>query len=162
MKYFAVILMGYLLGCSNMALYLSKWKKVDLRAGGSGNLGASNAVILMGWKAGVLTALHDIGKAVDQTQEGTHIELGVELARRYGEKDEIVHAIEAHHDDVTANTIEAVLVKAEKIKRGDMQAELLPAEEKKMLKNLSIPMVSRNPDVNVPIQKLFRYQYRSF
>ena len=55
--------------------------------------------------------LHDIGKAVDQTQEGTHIELGVELARRYGEKEEIVHAIEAHHDDVTANSIEAVLVK---------------------------------------------------
>lgn len=55
--------------------------------------------------------LHDIGKAVDQTQEGTHIQLGVELARRYGEKEEIIHAIEAHHDDVTANTIEAVLVK---------------------------------------------------
>ncbi len=55
--------------------------------------------------------LHDIGKAVDQTQEGTHIELGVELARRYGEREEIVHAIEAHHDDVTANTVEAVLVK---------------------------------------------------
>jgi len=55
--------------------------------------------------------LHDIGKAVDQTQDGTHIELGVELARRYGEREDIVHAIEAHHDDVTANTIEAVLVK---------------------------------------------------
>lgn len=55
--------------------------------------------------------LHDIGKAVDQTQEGTHISLGVELARRFGEKEEIVHAIEAHHDDVTANTIEAILVK---------------------------------------------------
>lgn len=55
--------------------------------------------------------LHDIGKAVDQTQEGTHIQLGVELARKFGEKEEIVHAIEAHHDDVTANTIEAVLVK---------------------------------------------------
>ena len=55
--------------------------------------------------------LHDIGKAVDQTQEGTHIQLGVELASRYGEKQEVIHAIEAHHDDVTANTIEAVLVK---------------------------------------------------
>ena len=55
--------------------------------------------------------LHDIGKAVDQTQEGTHIQLGVELARRYGEKEQILHAIEAHHDDVTANSVEAVLIK---------------------------------------------------
>ncbi len=55
--------------------------------------------------------LHDIGKAVDQTQEGTHIELGVELARRYGESNEVIHAIEAHHDDVVASSIEAVLVK---------------------------------------------------
>ena len=55
--------------------------------------------------------LHDIGKAVDQTQEGTHIQLGVELASRYGESPEVIHAIEAHHDDVVANTIEAVLVK---------------------------------------------------
>ena len=55
--------------------------------------------------------LHDIGKAVDQTQEGTHIQLGVEIASRYGERPEVSHAIEAHHDDVVANTIEAVLVK---------------------------------------------------
>lgn len=55
--------------------------------------------------------LHDIGKAVDQTQEGTHIQLGVELASRFGESREVIHAIEAHHDDVVANTIEAVLVK---------------------------------------------------
>lgn len=55
--------------------------------------------------------LHDIGKAVDQTQEGTHIQLGVEIASRFGESREVIHAIEAHHDDVVANTIEAVLVK---------------------------------------------------
>jgi len=55
--------------------------------------------------------LHDIGKAVDQTQEGTHIQLGVELARRYGEKEDVIHAIEAHHDDVPATTLEAVIVK---------------------------------------------------
>lgn len=64
MGYILVILGAYLLGCSNMALYLSKLKNVDARAGGSGNLGASNAVMLMGWKAGILVALHDIGKSV--------------------------------------------------------------------------------------------------
>lgn len=64
MKYIPVILLGYLLGCSNMALYISKMKKVDLRGGGSGNLGASNATILLGWRAGILVAVHDIGKSV--------------------------------------------------------------------------------------------------
>ena len=59
-------------------------------------------------RAGIL---HDIGKAVDQTHEGTHIQLGVEYARRYGENETIIHAIEAHHDDVAANSVEAVLVK---------------------------------------------------
>lgn len=58
-----VFLIGYLLGSSNMAWYLAKLKGVDLRAKGSGNPGASNAMILMGWKAGVLVGLHDIGKA---------------------------------------------------------------------------------------------------
>ena len=61
--YLLVILLGYLLGSSNMAFWLSKLKKVDIRSMGSGNLGASNAVTLMGWKAGVITALHDGAKA---------------------------------------------------------------------------------------------------
>lgn len=64
MGYVIAILTGYLLGSSNMAYYLAKARKADLRGAGSGNLGASNAVVLLGWKAGVLTALHDIGKAV--------------------------------------------------------------------------------------------------
>lgn len=64
MGYLIAAVMGYFLGTSSMALYLSKLQKVNLRAGGSGNLGASNTVQLMGWKAGVLVALHDIGKAV--------------------------------------------------------------------------------------------------
>jgi glycerol-3-phosphate acyltransferase PlsY len=63
MQYILVIALSYLLGCSNMAKYIAALKKVDLSAGGSGNPGASNAVILMGWGAGVLTAIHDIGKA---------------------------------------------------------------------------------------------------
>ena len=63
MKYILAILFGYFLGCSSMSFYLSKWKKVDIRSHGSKNLGASNAMILMGWKAGILVALHDIGKA---------------------------------------------------------------------------------------------------
>lgn len=64
MGYLIAIILGYFLGCSNMAYYLAKRTKADLRGAGSGNLGASNAVVLLGWKAGVLTAIHDIGKSV--------------------------------------------------------------------------------------------------
>ena len=63
MAYILAILGGYLMGCSNMAYWLAKGRGVDLRSGGSGNLGASNAVTMMGWKAGVITALHDGAKA---------------------------------------------------------------------------------------------------
>ena len=61
--YISALLIGYILGCSSMAFYIAKINKVDIRGGGSGNLGASNAMVLMGWGAGVLTALHDIGKS---------------------------------------------------------------------------------------------------
>lgn len=62
--YSLICLMGYLIGCSNLAYFISRRKGVNLRGGGSGNLGTSNATILMGWKAGVLVGIHDIGKAV--------------------------------------------------------------------------------------------------
>ena len=64
MEYLVSIGLGYLLGCSNMAYWLGRIKKVDIRSNGSGNLGASNATVLLGWGAGVIVALHDIGKAV--------------------------------------------------------------------------------------------------
>jgi ribonuclease Y len=56
--------------------------------------------------------LHDIGKALDHEMEGSHIELGVEYAKKYKENDSVVHAIEAHHGDVEARTIVACLVQA--------------------------------------------------
>jgi ribonuclease Y len=56
--------------------------------------------------------LHDIGKAIDHEVEGSHAVIGAELAKRLKENDPIVHAIEAHHEEVEAQTIEAVLVQA--------------------------------------------------
>lgn len=56
--------------------------------------------------------LHDIGKAVDQEQEGTHIQIGSDLAKKYKENANIVNAIMAHHGDVEPKTIEAVLIQA--------------------------------------------------
>ncbi len=56
--------------------------------------------------------LHDIGKALDHEMEGTHIELGVEYAKKHKESDAVVHAIAAHHGDIEAKTVVAVLVQA--------------------------------------------------
>lgn len=56
--------------------------------------------------------LHDLGKSVDHEQEGSHVQLGVELARKYNESPDIVHAIEAHHNDVEPRTVIACLVQA--------------------------------------------------
>ncbi len=54
--------------------------------------------------------LHDLGKALDHEMEGTHVQLGVEYARKYGESEAVVHCIEAHHFDVEFKSIEAVIV----------------------------------------------------
>lgn len=56
--------------------------------------------------------LHDIGKALDHEIEGSHIELGVEVARKYKESDAVIHAIHAHHGDVEAKTLVACIVQA--------------------------------------------------
>ena len=68
-----VILIGYLIGSSNMAYYVSRLKGVDIRSEGSGNLGASNAMTVIGWRAGVIVGAHDILKGL----------LAVVLARHF-------------------------------------------------------------------------------
>jgi ribonucrease Y len=59
----------------------------------------------------IATLLHDVGKAVTHKMEGKHHHIGAELARKYGMKEDIVHAIEAHHDDIEATTPEALVVR---------------------------------------------------
>ena len=54
--------------------------------------------------------LHDLGKALDHEQEGTHVSIGVELAKKYKESQAVIHCIEAHHGDVPFNSIEAIIV----------------------------------------------------
>ena len=56
--------------------------------------------------------LHDIGKALDHDMEGTHIEIGVDILKKYKENPNVINAVEAHHGDVEPQTIEAVLVQA--------------------------------------------------
>lgn len=56
--------------------------------------------------------LHDLGKAIDHEVEGPHVELGVNLAKKYKESKEVLHGIEAHHGDVDATSVEALLVQA--------------------------------------------------
>ena len=63
------------------------------------------------WLTKRAALLHDLGKAVDFEMEGAHHHISMDLARRYGEPEEVIHAIGAHHDDIEAETVEATLVK---------------------------------------------------
>jgi ribonucrease Y len=74
--------------------------------------------------------IHDIGKAMDRDMEGTHLQLGVELARKHKESDEVIHAVEAHHFDVDFRTLEAVLVQA-----ADAISAARPGARREVLEN---------------------------
>jgi ribonuclease Y len=56
--------------------------------------------------------MHDIGKAIDREMDGTHLQIGIDLLRKYGETEEVVHAMACHHGDYDPETVEAVLVTA--------------------------------------------------
>jgi ribonuclease Y len=65
--------------------------------------------VVLAKRAGLL---HDIGKALDHDMEGTHVEIGVEVLKKYKENDMVINAVQAHHGDVEPKSIEAILVQA--------------------------------------------------
>lgn len=74
--------------------------------------------------------LHDIGKAIDREMEGTHLELGRQVLEKYGEKRDVIHAMECHHGDYDLTTVEAILVNA-----ADALSAARPGARREILEN---------------------------
>jgi ribonucrease Y len=74
--------------------------------------------------------LHDIGKAIDREMDGTHLQIGIDLLRKYGETEEVVHSMACHHGDYDPQTVEAILVNA-----ADALSAARPGARREILEN---------------------------
>ena len=104
--------------------------------------------------------LHDIGKALDHDMEGTHVELGVEVLRKYKENENIINAVEAHHGDVEPLTLEAVLVQAAdaiSASRPGARRETLETYIKRLEKLSDADMVIMARDVAKKVESEMEY-----
>jgi ribonuclease Y len=98
---------------------------------------------------------HDIGKAIDREMEGTHLEIGIELLRKYGETEEVVHAMACHHGDYDPETVEAVLVTASdalSAARPGARREILETYMKRLEKLEQIAMEHKGVQKSYAIQ----------
>jgi ribonucrease Y len=101
------------------------------------------------------TLLHDIGKALTHEVQGSHALIGAEIARKYGESEDVVHAIEAHHNEVEVRTVEAVLTQAADAISGGRpgaRRESLEAYVKRLERLESIAMAQEG------VEKVFAMQ----
>ena len=100
--------------------------------------------------------LHDIGKALTHEVEGSHAIVGAELARKYGEHPDVVHAIEAHHNEVEVRTVEAVLTQAADAISGSRPGR--PAGEHRGLRAAAGASWRRSPASREGVDKVFAMQ----